>query len=156
MVFSNKKLSIFKRNRQIMGKTKEYSNGEVTVVWEAEKCIHSAMCVKGLPNVFKPKDRPWIKIDAGTTDELINTIKQCPSGALSYYMNDENDASSQSMETKVEVLENGPLLVYGTLRVKRKDGTEETQNRTTAFCRCGASENKPYCDGAHVKEDFRG
>ncbi len=139
-----------------MGKIKEYSNGEVTVVWEAEKCIHSAMCVNGLPNVFKPNERPWINVDAASTEALINTIKKCPSGALSYYMNDSKDLTSESLETKVEILENGPLLVYGTLKVTHKDGTEETKNRTTAFCRCGASQNKPYCDGAHVKQDFRG
>lgn len=139
-----------------MGKIKEYTNDEVTVVWEAEKCIHSAICVKGLPNVFKPNDRPWIKIDAASTDQLVNTVKKCPSGALSYYMNAEGDDASESLETKVEVLENGPLLVYGTLKVTDKDGNEDTKNKTTAFCRCGASQNKPYCDGAHVEADFRG
>ncbi len=139
-----------------MGKIKEYSNGEVTVVWEAEKCIHSAICVKNLPNVFQPKDRTWIKIDAAKTDDLVNTVKKCPSGALSFYMNDEDDQSAESLETKVEVLENGPLLVYGTLKVTHKNGNEETKNKTTAFCRCGASQNKPYCDGAHVKNEFKG
>ncbi|MBV7269833.1 (4Fe-4S)-binding protein [Winogradskyella luteola] len=139
-----------------MGKTKEYNNGDVTVVWEAEKCIHSAICVKNSPQVFQPKDRPWIKIDAASTEEIVETVKKCPSGALSYYMTNEDDKTSQSLETKVEVLENGPLLVYGTLKVTHKDGNEETKNRTTAFCRCGASQNKPYCDGAHVKKDFRG
>ncbi len=139
-----------------MGKIKEYSNGETTVVWEAEKCIHSAICVKGLGDVFKPKERPWIKIDASDTEAIINQVKQCPSGALSYYMNDEKDQSSQTLETKVEVLENGPLLVYGTLNVVAKDGTSETKNKTTAFCRCGQSSNKPYCDGAHIKAEFKG
>ena len=139
-----------------MGKIKEYSNGEVTVVWEAEKCIHSAMCVKGLPNVFKPNDRPWIDIDAATSEDLVNTVKKCPSGALSFYMNDKTDKTSQKLETQVEILENGSLLVYGTLNVTHKDGLKETKNRTTAFCRCGASQNKPYCDGAHVKHEFRG
>ncbi len=139
-----------------MGKTKEYSNGEVTVVWETERCIHSAMCVKGLPSVFKPNDRPWIKIDAAKTDDLVTTVKKCPSGALSFYMNDEDDQSAESLETKVEVLENGPLLVYGTLKVTDKDGNQETKNKTTAFCRCGASQNKPYCDGVHVKNEFKG
>ncbi len=139
-----------------MAKTKEYNNGDVTVVWEAEKCIHSAICVKNSPQVFQPKDRPWIKIDAASTEEIVETVKKCPSGALSYYMTNEDDKTSQSLETKVEVLENGPLLVYGTLKVTHKDGNEETKNRTTAFCRCGASQNKPYCDGAHVKKDFRG
>lgn len=139
-----------------MSKTKEYSNGEVTVVWEAEKCIHSAMCVKGLPEVFQPKERPWIKIDSGTTDKIIETVKKCPSGALSYYMTNSEDKTSETLDTKVEVLENGPLLVYGTLKVTHKDGKQETKNKTTAFCRCGASQNKPYCDGAHIKQDFKG
>ena len=139
-----------------MSKIKEYSNGEVTVVWEAEKCIHSAMCVKGLPEVFQPKERPWIKIDSGTTDKIIETVKKCPSGALSYYMTNSADKASETLDTKVEVLENGPLLVYGTLKVTHKDGKQETKNKTTAFCRCGASQNKPYCDGAHIKQDFKG
>jgi len=139
-----------------MSKTKEYTNGEVSVVWEAEKCIHSAMCVKGLPNVFQPKERPWIKIDSSTTDKIIETVKKCPSGALSYYMNDTKDKTSETLETKIEVLENGPLLIYGTLKVTHKDGKQETKNKTTAFCRCGASQNKPYCDGAHIKQDFKG
>jgi len=140
----------------VMGKTKEYANGEVTVVWEAEKCIHSAICVNGLPDVFKPNEKPWISIDAATTEALVNQVKQCPSGALSYYMNDADNAEAEALDTKVEVLENGPLLVYGTLKVTHKDGSQETKNKTTAFCRCGASANKPYCDGAHVKEAFKG
>ena len=71
-------------------------------------------------------------------------------------MNDEDDNTSEVLYTKVEVLENGPLLVYGTLRVTHRDGTQETKNKTTAFCRCGKSDNKPYCDGAHVKLEFKG
>ena len=139
-----------------MGKLKEYTNGEVTIVWEANKCIHSGICVKGLPKVFKPNERPWIAIDAASTDKLVEQVKQCPSGALSFYMNDDNNKSAEQLETKVEVLENGPLLVYGTLKVTHKDGNEETKNKTTAFCRCGLSNNKPYCDGTHVSENFAG
>lgn len=139
-----------------MEKTKEYTNGDVTVVWKQEKCIHSGICVSNLPKVFNPKDRPWVKMDEASTDDLISTVKKCPSGALSFYMNNELDKTSETLETKVEILENGPLLVYGTLKVTKKDGSEEVKNKTTAFCRCGASGNKTYCDGAHVKADFRG
>ena len=139
-----------------MTKIKNYSNGEVTIVWKAESCIHSGICVKGLPQVFQPKDRPWIKIEQASTEELVNQVKQCPSGALSYFMNSEEDQTSEALETKVEVRENGPLLVYGTLHITHKDGSLETKNKTTAFCRCGSSKNKPYCDGSHVKNDFRG
>ena len=139
-----------------MGKSKEYTNGEVTVTWEPEKCIHSAICVKGLPDVFKPNEKPWVKIDAASTEAIVNQVKQCPSGALGYYMTHENDKTAETMETKVEILENGPLLIYGTLKVTHKDGSFETKNKTTAFCRCGASANKPYCDGAHVNAEFKG
>ena len=135
---------------------KEYTNGEITVVWKPKTCIHAAVCVKTLPNVYKPKEKPWIQIDNATTEELKAQVSQCPSGALSYYMNGEDNAESQSLETKVEVLNNGPLLVYGTLKVVDKDGNETTKNKTTAFCRCGQSQNKPYCDGAHVKAGFVG
>lgn len=135
---------------------KEYSNGELTIVWKPKTCIHAAECVKALPKVYNPKARPWLKIENATTQELKDQIKKCPSGALSYYMNDENDKETETLETKVEVLENGPLLVYGTLKVTDKDGNTETKNKTTAFCRCGQSNNKPYCDGAHIESGFNG
>lgn len=70
-----------------MSKIKEYSNGEVAIVWEAEKCIHSAICAKGLPQVFQPREKPWIKIEAAETEALITQVKACPSGALRFYMN---------------------------------------------------------------------
>ena len=134
---------------------KEYTNGEVTVVWKPALCIHSEICAKTLPKVYNPNERPWIKAENATTEELINQIKRCPSGALSYRMNDENNQEEEHLETIVEVLKNGPLLVYGTLNVTHKDGRKETKNKTTAFCRCGNSNNKPFCDGTHAKIGFK-
>ena len=139
-----------------MSNVKEYTNGEVTIVWDAKKCIHSAICAKGLPEVFQPRERPWIKMGAAKTEALVKQVKACPSGALGFYMNNEMDKRAEVLETKVEVLENGPLLVYGTLHVIHKDGRKEIKNKTTAFCRCGASKNKPFCDGTHTKENFIG
>jgi putative redox protein len=66
---------------------KEYSNGEVTVVWQAHKCTHSANCVKGLPQVFNAKAKPWINIEGADSQAIANQVKKCPSGALSYYYN---------------------------------------------------------------------
>lgn len=63
---------------------KEYSNGEVTVVWEATKCKHAAACVRNSPKVFRPKERPWIDVSQASSEELMQTIDKCPSGALSY------------------------------------------------------------------------
>jgi uncharacterized Fe-S cluster protein YjdI len=63
--------------------TKEYSNGEITVVWQSGKCIHSASCVRNLSAVFKPKEQPWIKMENGTSQEIVTAVTKCPSGALS-------------------------------------------------------------------------
>ena len=85
-----------------MAKTREYTNGEVTIVWKPESCIHSGICVKGLPNVFKPNVNPWIRIEKGSTEDLINQVKRCPSGALSYYLNGEKEDDSVIIDTKVK------------------------------------------------------
>ena len=135
---------------------KEYKNGDLTIVWKPSSCIHAAECVKALPNVYNPKAKPWIVMENASTEELIAQIKKCPSGALSSYMNNENPKENDIMETKVDVLENGPLLIHGTIQVKKSNGAIEEKQKVTAFCRCGASENKPYCDGIHKKIDFKG
>ena len=62
---------------------KEYSNGEVTIVWQSSKCMHSGICVRNLSSVFRPKESPWIKIDAAASEEIIHAVSKCPSGALS-------------------------------------------------------------------------
>ncbi|TNE55002.1 MAG: (4Fe-4S)-binding protein [Bacteroidetes bacterium] len=66
---------------------KEYSNGEITIVWKPGLCQHAGECVKALPQVYKPKEQPWIQVDQASTEELIDQIGKCPSGALSYYRN---------------------------------------------------------------------
>jgi uncharacterized Fe-S cluster protein YjdI len=72
--------------------TKTYSNGEITVVWKPGTCTHSTICWKeatGLPAVFNPKEKPWIKIDASNSQRIMEQVSKCPSGALSYFMNGE-------------------------------------------------------------------
>lgn len=69
---------------------KEYNNGEITVVWQPDKCIHSAVCVKGLPNVFRPREVPWIEINSATSQEIVNQVSKCPSGALSIKNSETN------------------------------------------------------------------
>ena len=61
-----------------MAVKKEYTNGEVTVVWQPEMCIHSAICAKGLPSVFKPNDKPWVVADGASSQEIVDQIKKCP------------------------------------------------------------------------------
>jgi uncharacterized Fe-S cluster protein YjdI len=68
---------------------KEYTNNEVTIVWKPELCIHSGNCARGLPGVFKPREKPWVAADAATTAEIIAQVARCPSGALSTYRNQD-------------------------------------------------------------------
>ena len=67
-----------------MSKEIHYSNEDITIVWKPETCIHAAQCVKRLPKVYRPKEKPWLTIENATTEELNEQINACPSGALSF------------------------------------------------------------------------
>ncbi len=140
--------------------TKKYSNGEITIVWKPGSCIHSTICWKeatGLPTVFDPREKPWINIDGAGTDKIIEQVNKCPSGALSFFYNDKEEQPSKiTTDTRIEVMPNGPLMVYGNITLKDQNGDETQKHKVTAFCRCGFSSNKPYCDGSHIKENFKG
>ena len=71
--------------------TKKYTNGEVTILWRPSLCIHSTLCFSALPKVFKPSLRPWITPEEATTAEIIKQVKRCPSKALDYFMNGEEE-----------------------------------------------------------------
>lgn len=137
--------------------TKTYTNGEITVVWKPNVCIHSKLCWTHLVEVFNPRKRPWVDIAGASSEQIMAQIDQCPSKALSYFRNEEPlEPTAIEAESIVEPLPNGPLLVYGNLRVKDANGHETQKNKVTAFCRCGSSSNKPYCDGTHVTIGFIG
>ncbi len=137
---------------------KKYENGEIKVVWKPQKCIHSGICVTALPKVYRPEEKPWIKPKEASADALIDQIKKCPSGALGYELNDgsANQAAEISQQTEIQVTAKGPLLIRGELTVTLPDGKIEKKSNATAFCRCGGSRNKPYCDGTHLTLQFDG
>jgi uncharacterized Fe-S cluster protein YjdI len=162
-MLQNSRILYLTLNSRRMEPIKEYSNDEITIVWKPERCIHSTVCWKGaegLLSVFNPRERPWIKPRGATTQRIIDQVERCPSGALSWHRRDAAAAGTATaeeiVEHIVEMVPNGPLMVYGNIRVKDSAGTETVKNKVTAFCRCGASSNKPYCDGSHVKIEFRG
>src|SRR5690606_33696591 len=139
---------------------KQYSNDDITIVWEPDKCIHSKRCWQGesgLLSVFNPSQKPWINARGAPSEQIIVKINQCPSGALSYYQNVE-EASVQAVtaENVVEVLDNGPVLVHGNITLQREGSQETRKSKVTAFCRCRQSSNKPFCDGTHVQANFKG
>lgn len=138
-----------------MDKTKEYSNGEVTIVWKPNLCIHSTNCISGLPDVFDMNKRPWINAKGADTDEIITQVNKCPSGALSYYLNHQKEKGEKEMNNvKITLVENGPMLVNGKVELKNSKGEVIETEETVALCRCGGSKNKPFCDGTHHTNGF--
>jgi len=135
----------------------KYTRDNITVLWKPDLCIHSKKCWQELPEVFNPKVRQWVNMQGAATDRIMEQVSKCPSGALSYIQTttDITPTEHATTTTAVEVLQNGPLMVYGNLTVKDKIGNETTKSKVTAFCRCGASANKPFCDGSHIRVGFK-
>lgn len=136
--------------------TNKYGNDEITIHWKPSLCIHSKNCWKNLPEVFNPRERPWIKAGAIETKKITEQIDKCPSGALSYTYHNKTNTTNMENQNKIEIAANGPILVHGTIEIKHADGTVETKEKMCALCRCGASANKPFCDGTHRKIEFKG
>lgn len=136
---------------------KTYSNGDITVVWQPALCMHSRKCFEGLPAVFDPARRPWIAIQAAPTATIVAQVEACPSGALSLLAPAEAAATpAPAQATRIELSANGPLLVSGDVVLVAADGREQRCAGRTALCRCGASRNKPFCDGSHKAAGFEG
>ena len=130
---------------------KRYTTDDTTIVWQSAMCTHSKKCFAGLPEVFNPKNRPWVQLDESTVEKIVAQVKQCPSGALSIEGAVQDTTESS---TKMTVTKGGPLLVKGALTIELADGETVEKTGMTALCRCGASANKPYCDGSHQNIEF--
>ncbi len=135
---------------------KNYTNGEVTIVWKPALCTHAKHCFMELPEVFNPESRPWINPAGASTERIIQQIKRCPSGALGYFMNNESQEKKQNInsEMEVEVVHNGPLVIKVPFLLKAEGKADEHKPDGAAFCRCGKSRNQPFCDGSHMENPF--
>ena len=131
---------------------KRYTDNDLTVVRQPSKCSHSKNCFHGLPEVFNPENRPWVQLDAKDNEAIIAQVKQCPSGALS--IDDEAEQQVKGAITQINVTKGGPLLVKENLLITLPNGEQVEKEGMTALCRCGASANKPYCDGSHNNIEF--
>jgi uncharacterized Fe-S cluster protein YjdI len=134
---------------------KEYATDEIVVEWEPRLCSHSRNCVRSLPQVFDDSRRPWVKVDAATGDEVEAAVARCPSGALRTRRLGATAAKRQR-PLELRASADGPLLVSGGVRILDAEGAVLYEGDKAALCRCGGSGNKPFCDGTHEKNGFRG
>jgi len=140
-------------------KKKEYSKDDLTIVWQPDLCIHSAVCFHTLPGVFKPRDRPWVQLDNGDITAIVETVHACPSGALSIKPLPSELPPVENLvpeKAKVKLFENGPIRVLGACEITMPDGTIVEKPNGISFCRCGGSANWPFCDSSHKTNGFKG
>jgi uncharacterized Fe-S cluster protein YjdI/CDGSH-type Zn-finger protein len=132
--------------------TREYPgagpSAGLTVVWRAELCIHSANCVRGLPQVFDPRRKPWVTPEAADAEALAATILRCPSGALQFARVDGGPPEAPDAPTTLTPIRDGPLYVRGDLEWRALDGTPLGRETRLALCRCGLARAMPRCDNS--------
>jgi uncharacterized Fe-S cluster protein YjdI len=134
---------------------KEYTNGEITVVWKPRLCDHSAVCISELPSVFDSIKRPWIKMTAAPTEDIKKVVDRCPTAALTWYKNGEKpgeNAKNEQAKTTIKLMKTGPLLVSGSFTLIDENGNNVTCGDKISICRCRKSKRMPFCDGTHREE----
>ncbi len=133
----------------------EYPGKGITVRYDMKRCIHAAECVRGLPGVFDPQRKPWVDAEAAPADELAAVVARCPSGALHFIRLDGRPEEPVPAENVIMVGGGGAVGLRGDLSVTEPEGGVMRQDTRMALCRCGASNNKPFCDGSHAKAVFQ-
>lgn len=134
--------------------TKRYWSDDIDVTFEARRCIHVAECLRGAPAVFDTSKRPWVQPANEPADTVAAVVMRCPSGALHFARKDGGPAEAAPEETVIWTPGSNPLVVHGEFTLELP-GEEEPLHETRAtLCRCGASENKPFCDNSHRETGF--
>lgn len=155
---------------------REYKNIDIKMYWTPEKCVHAGTCFSELIKVFNPSRRPWVNMEGGSTEEIIDIVNRCPTNALQFKWNDELKNSKENSSklvkgdnpweteneqellnvSKFVVMENGPAVISGNFRIIGSNGKEMKTMEMASFCRCGSSGNMPFCDGKHRSIGFEG
>ena len=131
----------------------DYVGKDITIHDNRGICAHAGRCTDGLAAVFHLREEPWIYPDSATRDEIIATIKTCPSGALSYSVDNE-EHRDQDREPSVFIAPNGPYVVTGNPDLNMTERADGASVEHFTLCRCGGSKNKPFCDGTHWSNGF--
>jgi CDGSH-type Zn-finger protein/truncated hemoglobin YjbI len=141
-----------------------YPGQQVTIFDNRGICQHSGLCTDRLATVFRTSAEPFVAPSGGRLDEIIRAVRDCPSGALSYAL-DDTEARAQAdwngtRPPAIEVTRDGPYRITGQIRLVGATGEPEPQGAGAsrehyALCRCGQSRNKPFCSGMHWYVGFR-
>jgi CDGSH-type Zn-finger protein len=129
-------------------KNVSYKGKKITIHDNRSVCAHAGYCTDNPASVFRMKEEPWIDPDAASFEEAIVAIRNCPSGALSYSIDNSENRNAQD-EPGILIAPNGPYVVSGGIELSDTTWGEGVSKNEYTLCRCGGSKNKPFCDGAH-------
>ena len=153
-----------KDSKRVLDRQDEYVGQQVTVLDNRGICQHSGFCTDRLPVAFRAGQEPFVAPSGGRMDEIIRAVRDCPSGALSFATDgteDRDDADHHNRrKPAIEVSRDGPYRVTGGIRLAGARGEDPARNEGAsrehyALCRCGQSQNKPFCSGMHWYVQFR-
>jgi len=130
-----------------------YAGEKITIHDNRGICAHAGRCTDGLPAVWRLKQEPWIDPNGASREEIIATIRKCPSGALSY-TTEGTEHRDRDGKPSVFVAPNGPYVVSGGPDLVDTPRGEGASTDHFTLCRCGGSKNKPFCDGTHWHNKF--
>lgn len=157
---------------------RRYTNGEITVYWKPDACVHASHCYMELIEVFDPGKRPWVDMFGATTSQIIKVVNMCPTEALVWKWNDEeknkeidpgqlnhvnfrrpeliglvNDLPEEK-KALVKIMPDGPVVISGSFTFNYDGNRKEVNESLISLCRCGSSNHMPFCDGAHRKTGY--
>ncbi|NOQ96674.1 MAG: hypothetical protein GQ561_00785 [Calditrichae bacterium] len=138
---------------RVEDKRENYQGKRIAIHDNRSICAHAGRCTDGLPAVFRLQEEPWILPDAASVEEIIATIRKCPSGALSYSI-DDVEHRDRDGEPAIFIAPNGPYVVSGGPDLVDTRRAEGASKEHFTMCRCGGSKNKPFCDGTHWYNKF--
>lgn len=143
-----------KSEERVRDRRKSYAGKSLTVHDNRGICAHAAECTERLASVFRQHERPWIDPDAASPEEIAAVVRACPSGALSYSIDGVERRERDGETPRITVVPKGPYQVTGGCELLGESRGEGAAAGHYTLCRCGASRNKPFCDGAHWNTSF--
>ena len=147
--FSGAKVSDGKADR-----LRHYEGRAITIHDNRAICAHAGICTDTLAAVFKYGSKPWIDPDGADAQAVIDAVRKCPSGALSYSVA-EAEAPVAPRPPSITVTKDGPYAIVGGIGLANEPRGEGASTEHYTLCRCGASKNKPFCDGSHWESKFK-
>jgi CDGSH-type Zn-finger protein len=147
--FADRKTADASKNRR-----HSYAGKHITIYDNRAICAHAGFCTEGLKKVFRQHEEPWIDPDGAAMDEIIRTIDRCPSGALSYAI-EGVERPDPERAPMVLVTDDGPYAISGGIELLAVAFGDGASREHYTLCRCGASANKPFCDGSHWRVQFK-